>query len=394
MSDIFEQEVDRAAQNQSQQLNQVENLEPEMQEQLRQIEALASMDQSFASSKEYQDLKAAINGSFQASSEDDEEEEEDEEEYDDEDQDDESDDDSDIFGITKGKQSKKEIELTFEPPKEMIKFINQHYGVKDANKFFESVDTWRNQAQQGAELERTYEALSADLQALPADLKMGIQLWSNGEDHAAAFGENERLNFSDSWETQIVENLVQHYLSEEYDELASALESGDIDEEEFDDKMVLLARSTKRMFIEDKKALDDEREQYVENQKNEFQLMKKSALLSVDSLSKTYPHFSKSEVAKIRNILVDGKIDTLFMKADGSYNEDAAELVAYAKYGKKMLESIKKSAERQGESKANMKTVDSSPKTVRKTRSAANPTGVNIDSVKHLSGVFKGDPYA
>ena len=176
--------------------------------------------------------------------------------------------------------------------------------------------------------------------------------------------------------------------------MASALESGDIDEEEFDDKMVLLARSTKRMFIEDKKALDDEREQYAERQKNEFQLMKKSALLSVDSLSKTYPHFSKSEIAKIRNILVEGKIDNLFMKADGSYNDDAAELVAYAKYGKKMLESIKKSAERQGESKANMKTVDSSPKTVRKTRLAANSNGVNIDSVKHLSGVFKGDPYA
>ena len=188
MSDIFEQEIDRAAQDQSQQSVPIENLEPEMQEQLRQIEALASMDQSFASSKEYQDLKAAINGSFQASSEDDEEEEEEEEEdYDDEDQDD-SDDDGDIFGITKGKQSKKDIELTFEPPKEMIKFINEHYGVKDANKFFESVDTWRNQAQQGAELERTYEALSADLQALPADLKMGIQLWSNGEDHATAFG--------------------------------------------------------------------------------------------------------------------------------------------------------------------------------------------------------------
>lgn len=391
MSDIFEQEVERASQATGQQSVSVEGLEPEMQEQLRQIEALATMDPSFANSKEYQDLKAAINGSYQASSEDDEDEEEEEEEE--EDDDDEGDDD-DIFGITKGKQSKKEIELTFEPPKEMVKFINSHYGIKDANKFFESVDTWRNQAQQGAELERTYEALSADLQALPAELKMGIQMWANGDDYTAAFNANERLDFSESWETQIVENLVQHYLSDEYEELVSALDNGDIEEDEFDDKMVLLARSTKRMFIEDKKALDQEREQYAERQKNEFQLMKKSALLSVDSLSKTYPHFSKSEISKIRNILVEGKIDDLFIKADGSYNEDAAELVAYAMYGKKMLESIKKTAERQGESKANMKTVDSSPKTVRKSRSAANPSGVNIDSVKHLSGVFKGDPYA
>ena len=59
--------------------------------------------------------------------------------------------------------------------------------------------------------------------------------------------------------------------------------------------------------------------------------MKKTAILSVENLSKAYPNFSKTEVAKIRNILVEGKIDNLFTKADGSYNEDAAELVAYAR---------------------------------------------------------------
>lgn len=388
MSDIFSQEVEKATQGIPQEPISIDGLEPEMQEQLRQIEALASMDPSFANSKEYQDLMAAIQGSQQASSDDedyDEEEEDDEEE---------EEDDEDIFGVTKSSPAKKAVELDFEPPKEMVKFINSHYGIKDASKFFESVDTWRNQAQQGAELERTYEALSADLQALPPDLKMSIQLWANGEDHTSAFEMMERLDFSDNWENQIVENLVQHYLSDEYDELVSSFENGEIEEEEFDDKMVLLARSTKRMFIEDKKALDEEREQYLDRQKNEFQTMKKSALLSVENLSKTYPHFSKSEVAKIRNILVEGKIDNLFVKPDGSYNEDAAELVAYAMYGKKMLESIKKTAKRQGESEANMKTVDSSPKTIRKNRSAGNPTGMNVDSVKHLSGVFKGDPYA
>jgi hypothetical protein len=148
------------------------------------------------------------------------------------------------------------------------------------------------------------------------------------------------------------------------------------------------------MFTEDKKALDEEREQLLDRQKNEFQTMKKTALLSVENLSKAYPNFSKSEVSKIRTILVEGKVDDLFVNSDGSYKEDAAELVAYAMYGKKMLEGVKKIAQRKGETEANLKSVDSSPKTVRKNRSAGSPSGVNVDAVKHLSGVFKGDPYA
>jgi hypothetical protein len=92
--------------------------------------------------------------------------------------------------------------------------------------------------------------------------------------------------------------------------------------------------------------------------------------------------------------LVEGKIDSLFTKSDGTYNEDAAELVAYAMYGKKMLESVRKISERKGESKANQKIVDSSPKTVKKQKAAGGNQGLGMEAVGHLSGVFKGDPYA
>ena len=149
------------------------------------------------------------------------------------------------------------------------------------------------------------------------------------------------------------------------------------------------------MFNSDKKALDDEREQFETKQKNEYQSFKKSALLSVENLSEAYPNFSKTEIGKVRNILVEGRVDDLFVNSDGSYNDDAAELVAYAMYGKKMMESIKKVAEKRGESKANMKIVDSSPNTLRKQKSSkTNTKGLNVDAVGHLSGMFKSDPYA
>lgn len=393
MSDsIFDKEIEGAIEDLSGGITPSgEEITAEMQEQLRQIESLAQMDPGFANSQEYKDLMAALGeSSSQASSE----EGDDEEEEEDDDQEEEEEDD-DIFGIMKTPKKQKEVKVPFEAPKEMVGFLNSHYGVNDVNKFFTSVDAWRNQAQEGSEVRKDFEALSADLQAMPPEIKMAVQLWANGEDHMSAFEMHNRLDFSADFGEQGVENLVQHYLSEEYDELVTAYEKGNIDEEDFEDKMILLAKSTKRMFTEDKKALDQEREQFLTRQKNEFQTMKKSALLSVENLSKAYPNFSKSEISKIRTTLVEGKVDNLFMNPDGSYKDNAAELIAFATYGKKMLDSISKIAERKGESKANQKLVDSSPKSIKKNKAAgAGSAGVPMDMVGHLSGVFKGDPYA
>ena len=360
---------------------------PEMEDQIRQIEALASMDASFANSQEYKDLMAAKEQMSSQSSETDDEDEEDDEDDDDEDVD-------DIFGITKESKVEKEVELTFEPTKEMKKFIESKYGVKDVAKFFSSADTWRNQAQEVTETKRELELLTADLQAMPPEIRQAVSLWANGDDYTRAFNQNERLDFSSDFSRQDPENLVQHYLSEQYDELLERLENGKIDDDEFEDRLKMLAGSTKRMFNTDKQALDEEREQFTQRQKNEFQMTKKSALLSVENLSKAYPNFSKTEVAKIRNILVEGKIDNLFTKADGSYNEDAAELVAYAVYGKKMLESVKKVAERRGESKANQRIVDTSSKQLRKQKVSGNDQNFSSKEVQHLSSMFKNDPYA
>jgi hypothetical protein len=390
MSDTnFEKEV----QNVSQDIFDspaVSELDPGMQEQLRQIEALAGMDPSFANSQEYKDLMSSLQASSQAP-QNDEEDEDEEEEDDSEDQGGSPD---DIFGIMSTPKKAKEIKLNFEPPKEMIDLISSRYGVNDASKFFSSVETWRSQAQEGSELKREYEALTADLQALPMDLRASIEMWASGEDYTKALTMTQRLDFSGDFTKQDPESLVQHYFGEQYDEITSEFEDGDISESEYQNRIKLLANSTKRLFVDDKKALEKEREDFLNRQRNESENLKKTALLSVENLSKAYPNFSKSEVSKIRGILVEGKADNLFMNADGTYKEDAAELVAYAMYGKKMLESVKKLAQRQGESVANQKIVDSSPKQLRKQKASGPNQGQVPQAAQHLSGLFKGDPYA
>ena len=392
MSDTnFEKEV----QNVSQDIFDspaVSELDPGMQEQLRQIEALAGMDPSFANSQEYKDLMSSLQASSQAPQN--EEEDEDEEEEDDDDSEDQGGSPDDIFGIMSTPKKAKEIKLNFEPPKEMIDLISSRYGVNDASKFFSSVETWRSQAQEGSELKREYEALTADLQALPMDLRASIEMWASGEDYTKALTMTQRLDFSGDFTKQDPESLVQHYFGEQYDEITSEFEDGDISESEYQNRIKLLANSTKRLFVDDKKALEKEREDFLNRQRNEHESLKKTALLSVENLSKAYPNFSKSEVSKIRSILVEGKADNLFMNADGTYKEDAAELVAYAMYGKKMLESVKKLAQRQGESVANQKIVDSSPKQLRKQKASGPNQGQVPQAAQHLSGLFRGDPYA
>jgi hypothetical protein len=387
MNDNFEMEVENAVSNLSE-APIVQDLAPELQDQLRQVEALASMDPGFANTKEYKDLITSIN---QASSQAQDEEEE---EYEDEeDEDEENEDVVDIFGIMKEPQKAKEFKLNFQPPKEMVELISSKFGIKNPETFFSSVDTWRSQAQEGSDLKKEYEALTSDLNAMPYELRLGIQMWANGDDYSGAFNSSGRLDFSGEFNKQTSESLVQHYFGDQYEEILSDYENGDLSDSEYDSRLKLLASSTKRMFTEDKQALDREREDYLNRQKSEFQNMKKTAILSVENLSKAYPDFSRAEINKIRSILVEGKVDDLFMNANGTYNDDAAELVAYAMYGRKMLESVKKVAQRRGETEANQRIVDSSPKSVRKTK-AAMPNGIDQKALGHLSGIFKNDPYA
>jgi hypothetical protein len=391
--DVFEGVVEDASseiQDSQGQMN-ISELPSELQEQYSNIQSLVEMNPDVVNTDEYKDLVAKIDSyhSGQASEDEEydeeeyEEDEDDDEEYeeDEEDEDeDEEDDITDVFGITAKTPKQKKVELPFEVQEEMLDFMASKYGVEDPGKFFESVNTWRSQAQEGADVKKNLEALTSDIQNLPPDLRESIAKWADGEDYSSPFTQGGRLDFSEDFDEQYIESLVEHYFPEEYDELV--------------DKMTLLARSTRKLFTQEKKAIVDERVQYENNQANFHKSLKTSALDSVQTLSKAFPNFSKSELSKVRNYLVEGKVDDLFYNADGTYTEAAAEMVANALFGGKMRETIETLAKRRGESEANMRTVDSSPKSIRKQKSA-QAGKVNVKAVQHLSTVVSSDdPYA
>lgn len=411
MDDIFEGAVEEASKDLENSGGSVDlsQVPEELQEQYRTIESLVSMNPDVVNSEDYKDLIAKIeaHGSTQASDEEDEEEDEDEdiegnsnedeEDEEDEDENEEDEDIEDVFGLidSKSKSKSKKVKLDFEVPDEMNSLLKDKYGIEDASTFFGSVDAWRTQAQAGADVKKEYDALTSDIQSLPPDLRESLKMWADGEDYTSVFEQGGRLDFSSDFEEQDVEGLVEHYLNDEYVRLVNEYESNEnMSDDDFDGKMDMLARSTRKLFTQEKKALVESRVQYEDKQANLHKNLKNSALDSVEKLSEAYPNFSKVELNKVKHYLVEGKVDSLFYNADGTYTEEAAKLVANALYGEKVLKTVKTLAKRKGESEANMRTVDSSPKSVRKSKLSQGKKA-NVSAVQHLSSVVvDNDPYA
>lgn len=352
-----------------------------------QIEYFKSIDPTFTESQEYKDLIASTSGqapkakTVTASTQEEEEFEEEEDE-------------DDIFGFSKPTGKKEKIKIDFEIPEELEGLLKDKFNVEDPQEFFENAEKWKQEAEEKQKVEKEYTQILEDLGNMPQEIKDIVAAWANGDDFTQLFQEGKRLNYSEDFEKQSTDRLVQHYLPEEYEELQEDFDAGDISKEEYDKQLRLLSRTTKRLFNDEKKSIAAERERLERKEKENIQNFNQSAKQSLEALQESFPNFNKTELNKINSILVDGNIEELFFNENGTYNKDAAVKIAYALYGSKIVEGVKSKAERQGESKANMKIVDSSAKTLRKSKSTQGTEKADTKGIEHLTSMFKSDPYA
>jgi hypothetical protein len=367
---------------------------------IAQIEALANMSPEIKEMPEYKNLVATAEKvkAAQAESEGDEDEDEDEdEEYEDEDapaeENEDARDEDDVFGL--GVKGGEVEELEFEVSEEMSSFIESHYGIEDPNTFFASVDGWRTASQEGAQVRNELDDLTDGLQSLPTELKAAIQAYANAEDYQAAFNSTgARLNFDEPYNNQDKEVIVQHYFKDRFDKLKTSLDSGDIDEIDYEERVELLYESGERLFNSDKKMVAERRAEIIEDQESFEEGFKESALSSVSKLKEKFPDFSKSDLSKVRQRLVDGDIDSLFYNEDGTYNETAAEMLAMSMFGSQVVKGLLEQAENKGVSKANEKLVGRGKKGIARRKSQRSPQEKEaLDSVSHLNSQFKEDPY-
>lgn len=366
-----------------------------MLDQVAYIESMAKADPSILNMEEYKSMKAALEAdqTTSRSVENTEEQEVEQEEVDEEDTEEISDED-DPFGVNK--KSKKIEKVEFEFDDNVRDYLKKKYSIEDESKFFNSVDTWRKQAQQVNEMKTQYDAIAEDLNALPNDLKVAINAWANGQDYRQPIvNDTPNVDFRGDFDDQSKEEVVKHYYAEKVSKLQEKLDDGLIDEEDFNERFDEYYENSERLFKADKKRWDDERAKY-EREINEAQKAFESSVgRSVQNLKKNYPSFSDSNVKDIEKMMANGGVEDLFYKADGSYTDEAAELLALAKFGKAYIKGIAQKAERDGETKANLDKVSKSKKTVNTGKTARPVTNNQAPKeVEHLDSVFRKDPYS
>lgn len=386
-----------------------EKTEEEIKAELMQIENLARIDPTIRETEEYKNLMSTVSKvkeSDQKKSKEDDKDKETKEEKEDikdeagkekqgksEDDEDESDEKTDVFGITSGKKKAKH-NVNVELPKEFTKYLKDNYSIEDTNKFLESVDTWRNQAQEGSKSKEEYDELLDGLNSLPIEIKNAINAFANAEDYVEAFTSvTARLDYDKPYDKQDKDTVVKHFYKSEYNKLEKELKEGDIDDDDYEDKVNFMFKTAERLFKEEKKQFEGKRAELVENETKRLKNVKSSANSSVDALAKKYPDFSNSELQSIKSRLVKEDIDSIFYKKDGTYNENAAEMLALALYGDDVIRKLTKRSKNKGISEANEKIVSRGKKKVETKSSGSKQSKEQMEAIQHLGGSFVSDPY-
>ena len=321
------------------------------------------------------------------------EQEEEEEEDEEEDEEEEEEDEDDPWGLGK---SKKSVEVDFELGEDAMKYLKSKYSIDDPNKFFSSVDKWRNDAQKQSETESQHSELLEGLQSLPDNIKASIEAYANGRDYIEAFGAKKGIDFSKDFGTQDEDEIVEYYYPEKYKKIMKKLNDGDLSDEEVDERVKDLYDIARSLYDRDKQSVEDRRAEMVRDQQDRGKRVKASATSSVDSLREEFPNFKSGDLQRIKKILVDGSVDSYLYNKDGSVKEEAAKRMAFFFFGDKILDKEKKVSKNKGKSEANLETVRRGKKKLKsnKSTSGAQQSSKAEESVSHLNTHFKSDPYA
>jgi len=372
------------------------------------IMSMAESDPSIKDLPEYQamveEMKAIDESKTQATQEkeesdsdekksvEDEQEKEEDEEEDDDISSDLSDED-DVFGFNrKGKKGKSKYK--FKDEKDVVALIKKK-GFKEAPTFFESVDKWRNDSQQLVDVLSKNEQIEQGLSSLPTPIKNAIQAFSKSEDWRSAFQSSAtNVDFSKDFQDLNKEEVVKHYFKEKYEKLQKQLDEEYYDKEEYEDRINDFYESSERLFDNDKQAIEKRRAEIIDKQNQESEDFKESAISSVKALKEKYPNFNARELQKVKQHLVNGTTESLFVN-DSKYSEDAAERVAFALFGNKILKARIAKAKRTGSNESKEEFFQRGNKTVKTTNSQQgfNEKRAN-DAASHLKGQFKKDPYS
>jgi len=292
------------------------------------------------------------------------------------------------FGIGKKKEAKIPEKI-----EDIQEYMKKKYSVDEPTKFFTSVDKWRNDSQEKVKIEEELDGILSELEKAPDPLKAALLAHSNGQDWQEVLGSySGRPDFNKPFDKNDTEHLVKYYFKDDYKSLQEQVTEGDLDDEQFEKQLKFLKSAVKPLFEKDRGVFENKRAAHMKEAETFEKNLRASVNSSVEALEKDFPDFKRSDLQKIKQVLVSGNVNSFFMEKNGTYQKDAAKRLAYVMYGDNLYSDAVEKAERKGTSKANEEIVSRGQKEISNSKSTqALQDKAAADAIAHLQYDKKKD---
>lgn len=259
-----------------------------------------------------------------------------------------------VLGLNKNNKSKQGADiLVIENPDQMLGAIKSNFGmelkeIKEVPKFFESVKTWRKDAQRLPEAEKEAKNYKGILEALDEPLLEAIKLFHSGKDYAPAFANKPKFDFNKKAEDQDTKELINHYFPNKFTE-------EDFKEETKSPSLDIAKDAAIKNYNFDKKTREDQRTAYQQNAQRQVEVHKQAVKSSVDHLKQSFPYMEEDALNEVASVFEGGvnSVMSHFYNKDGTPKPEAAEMFMMAKYGKSEISRMMTVASHNAETKTN-----------------------------------------
>lgn len=279
--------------------------------------------------------------------------------------------DSPMFGGKKTIANKKaadKVDLTadLKDAEGLNKIIKEKTGHDDLTTLIDSSLKFKEQQSQYEQIAKEHAFQKEVFDKLPSELYQSIDAFLKGEDWKTPIVSKPNLDFSKTSADMDAKSLVDNYLpnkfsKEEWDEYKA--EDGDVGTK----KAINLAIDTARSkFDTDKQELDSYRSGQVEQATKRAEKFNSSVDKSIEYLKNNIDGIDDGYVAQAKANLNIESINELLFNADGTFKEDAALRLSFAKDGHDIIKQYKNIIQHQTETSERTEILERTPSTPKK----------------------------
>lgn len=257
-----------------------------------------------------------------------------------------------VFGINKKKESK-QSNIVIETPEQIIDTMKSKFGVdvkdiKDAPKFFEVAQKWREDSQKLSTVQKEAGDLKSLLEGLPVNIIDGIKAYYKKEDYMKAITNVPKFDFSQPIEKQDVKAIVNHYFPNEFTD-------DDFKEEVKSKTLIIAEKAAIDKFEAEKQKYNESLTRRHEDATKQLEAIKASVSSSVSSLKQDFPDTDEEAINTVSEVLEGGpeKVFEFFFNNDRTLKADAAKKLMLAMHGESEIKRMMDVAANVTESKIN-----------------------------------------